>query len=142
MSNYATNADLTALVPAIFDHGETDFTDELTEATADVNRDIEIEWNKRGFNYGSGNTRFNTSLLVAAQWKRATMFKALTDYIMPRLSPFREGDSFQLQITFYKTRYAEEIGAEFAIGIKYDAEGDGTINDSDYFEASQDRLYR
>ena len=74
--------------------------------------------------------------------KRATMFKALTDYIMPRLSPFREGDSFQLQITFYKSRYAEEIGAEFAIGIKYDAEDDGTINDSDYFEASQDRLYR
>ena len=142
MSNYATNADLLALVPAIFDHGESDYTDELTNATADVNRDIEIEWNKRGFNYGSGNTRFNTSLLVATQWKRATMFKALTDYIMPRLSPFRVDDSFQLQISFYKTRYAEEIGAEFAIGIKYDAEGDGTINDSDYFEASQDRLYR
>jgi len=142
MANYATNADLLALVPAIFDHGESDFTDELTEATADVNRDIEIEWLKRGFNKGSGNTRFDKDLLTAAQWKRATMYKALTDYIMPRLSPFREGDSFQIQMTYYKTRYAEEIAAEFGRGIQYDAENDGTVDDSDYFEASQDRLYR
>ena len=142
MSNYATNADLTTLVPTIVDHGETDFTDELTEATADVKRDIEVEWLKRGFRKGSGNTRFDSSLLTATQWKRATLYKALADYIMPRLSPFRENDSFQLQMKHYKTRYAEELAAEFAIGIEYDADNDGTVEDSEYFEAVQDRLYR
>ena len=142
MSNYATNADLTTLIPTIVDHGETDFTDELTEATADVNRAIEIEWSKRDFNKGSGNTRFDATLLDATQWKRATLYRALAYYIMPRLSPFRPDDSFQLQMKLYKDMFAEEIAAEFARGIKYDADGDTSYSDDEYFEAPQDRLYR
>jgi hypothetical protein len=142
MTQYATNADLLALVPSVYDQGESDFTDELVMATADVQRDIEVEWLKQGFRKGDGNTRFDADLLVGTQWKRATMYKALADYIMPSLSPFREDDSFQLQMKFYKSRYAEETGAEFARGIQYDANDDGTIDDTDYFEAPQDRLYR
>lgn len=142
MANYATNSDLTTLLPSIFNHGETDFTDELTEATADVKRDIEVEWLKRGFRKGDGNTRFDATLLTDAQWKRATMYKALADYIMPRLSPFRDEDSFQLQMKHYKTRYAEEMAAEFGRGIQYDTDNDSAITDDEYFEAHQDRLYR
>jgi hypothetical protein len=139
---YATNADLTTLLPTITEHGETDFTDELTEAEADVKRDIEVEWLKRGFNKGNGNTRFDATLLVDAQWKRATLYRALAYYIMPRLSPFRPDDSFQLQMKMYKDLYSEETSQEFARGIKYDLDGDNTIEDNEYFEAPQTRLYR
>ena len=138
---YATDADLLELIPSIFDHGETSFTSELAEAEADVKRDIEIEWTKRGFSYGSGKTRFDADLLTAAQWKRATLYKALADYIMPSLSPFREGDAFQLQMTYYKTRYAEETTAEFARGIQYDLNDDG-VDDTDIQPVYLDRLYR
>ena len=139
---YATNSDPTQLLPTVFEHGVTDWTDELAEAESDVKRDIEVEWLKRGFRKGDGNTRFDATLLQDAQWKRATMYKALADYIMPRLSPFREDDSFQLQMKHYKTRFAEEMAAEFGRGIQYDADNDSTIEDSEYFEAHQDRLYR
>jgi len=61
---------------------------------------------------------------------------------MPRLSPFRDEDSFQLQMKHYKTRYAEEMAAEFGRGIQYDTDNDSAITDDEYFEAHQDRLYR
>jgi hypothetical protein len=143
MSNYATTADLTTLIPTLTDHGETDFTDELTEATADVNREIEVEFIKRGFNFGDGNLRFDSDLLDGTQWKRATMYRSLAYYIMPRLSPFKPDDSFQLQMKLYKELYAEEMASEFARGIKYDGNNDGSYDEnSDYYEAPQDRLYR
>lgn len=143
MAVYATTSDLTTLIPTITDHGESDFTDELTEASADIDRAVEVEFIKRGFNFGDGNLRFDASLLDATQWKRACMYRALANYIMPRLSPFRPDDSFQLQMNLYKELYAEEIAAEFARGIKYDGNDDGTFDEnSDYYEAPQDRLYR
>lgn len=143
MANYATNDDLIQMVPTILDHGVEDFTDELTEATADVNRAIEIEWMKRDFNNGSGNLRFDATLLDATQWKRATVYRALANFILPRLSPFRPEDSFMLQMKHYRESYAEEMAAEFARGIRYDAGNDGNFDENaDYFEAKQDRLFR
>ena len=60
-----------------------------------------------------------------------------------RLSTFRpEGDPFREQLEFYKERYTEEWELQFGVGIKYDFEGDGTINDSDVKQVSQTRLYR
>lgn len=138
---YATDADLLVLIPSIFQHGETSFTSELAEAERDVKRDIEIEWTRRGFSFGSGNTRFAPDLLTDAQWKRATLYKALADHIMPSLSPFRPDDAFQLQMTYYKTRYAEEMAAEFALGIQYDLNDDG-VDDTDIQPVYLDRLYR
>jgi hypothetical protein len=138
---YATDADLLSLIPSIFDHGESSFTTELAQAELDVKRDIEIEWTRRGFSYGSGNTRFDAELLTASQWKRATLYKALADHIMPALSPFRPEDAFQLQMTYYKTRYSEEITAEFARGIQYDLNDDG-VDVDDIQHVYLDRLYR
>jgi hypothetical protein len=43
----------------------------------------------------------------------------------------------------YKELYAEEMASEFARGIKYDGNNDGSYDEnSDYYEAPQDRLYR
>jgi hypothetical protein len=142
MANYATNDDLNALLPSIFDHGVSDFDDELANATADVNRQIEIEWYNRDFQKGTNRLRFDAGLLDAAQWKRATIYRALSAYILPRLSPFRENDSFQLQMVHYRERYAEEMAAEMAVGVRYDADDSGSVDDTEHFEAPQDRLYR
>lgn len=142
MPNYATNDDIQDLIPSVFDHGVSDFTEELTSATNDVNRMIEIEWYNRGFGRGADRTRFDSDLLDAAQWKRATIYRALSAYIMPRLSPFRENDSFQLQMKFYAERYREEMAAEMGVGVKYDTDASDSIEDAEYFRAPQDRLFR
>ncbi len=64
-------------------------------------------------------------------------------YILPRLSTFRpEGDPYREQLSFYKDRFTEEWELQFGVGIKYDFEDDGTINNSDVKQVSQNRLYR
>tara|TARA_X000001382_G_scaffold124942_1_gene109955 strand:+ start:3493 stop:3942 length:450 start_codon:yes stop_codon:yes gene_type:complete len=149
MTAYATDSNLTEYVPTIFDHGVTSFTTELTRATEDVQRWIEINWYNKHFSTGFNQVgrrigaEFDTSKLTSTQWKRATIYLALYAYILPRLSPFRvEGDSFQTQITFYKQRYNEEIQAAMAKGVEYDHDGDGSITTGEKYRHRKDRLYR
>ena len=149
MSNYATNSDLLDYVPTIFEHGVEDFTSELSQATADVQREIETDWfNPRFSNdydlFGrSTQVKMDVTKLQSAQWKRSTIYRALYAYILPRLSPFLpDGDAFQTQISFYKSRYNEEIKAEIEVGVEYDYNGDDTITDDEIYRVRQDRLYR
>lgn len=146
---YATADDLIKYVPTIFDHGHDDFSNELSLAESDVTRTIETEWYNKVFASGY-NTRgrritpdFDSSKVTDSQWTRATVYLALYAYILPKLSPFLpDGDSFREQIKFYKERYNEELNAEFAKGVEYDSDGDGTIESGETFVHRQDRLYR
>lgn len=149
MTAYATDSDLTEYVPTIFDHGVNSFTTELTRATEDVKRWIEINWYNKNFTTGFNQvgrrigSEFDASKLTDTQWKRATVYLALYAYILPRLSPFRvEGDSFQQQISFYKARYNEEINAAMAKGVEYDLDGDSVIENNEKYRHRKDRLYR
>jgi hypothetical protein len=149
MTAYATDSDLEEYVPTIFDHGVESFTTELTRATLDVQRHIEINWYNINFTTGFNQvgrrmgSDFDPDLLIPAQWKRSVIYLALYAYILPRLSPFRvEGDSFQEQITFYRARYNEEINAAMAKGVLYDLNDDGTITTGEKYRHRKDRLYR
>ena len=46
MSAYATDEDLVAIIPDIFDHGVDSFTDELLRSTDDVKRKIKTDFRK------------------------------------------------------------------------------------------------
>lgn len=149
MTQYATDTDLQEYVPTIFDHGVASFTTELTRATQDVQRWVEINWFNEHFNSGYNSVgrriggTFDATKLTATQWERATIYLALYAYILPRLSPWRvESDSFQEQITFYRNRYHEEVKAELAKGVEYDLDGDSVVETGEKFKARQDRLYR
>lgn len=148
MTVYATNDDLISIVGGeIFDNGVDDFTDELTRATSDVNRYIDVNWFQKT---RGGSTKrivsvgetFDPDKLTASQWKNSTIYLALYRYILPQLSPFRGSDSFMQQITFYKERYFEEVKEVMASGIEYDTNDDGSISQDEVYEHRQDRVYR
>jgi len=149
MTAYASNEDIMDLVgTTIFDHGVEDFDDELTKATSDVKRYIEVHWFnetyaiKRKLVGSSAGATFDSTLLTSTQWKHSTIYLAMYKYILPRLSPFRGDDAFTNQITFYKERYFEEIKEEMAKGVEYDANNDSVVTEAEKHRHKQDRVYR
>jgi len=135
---FATNDDLTVYIQDIFDHGVSDWSDELALAETDVTNQIRIRyWDKF-----EDKAQFDKTKLVETQWKPATVYRALSAYILPKLSTFRLDDTFMEQTAFYKTQYAEEINTQFQLGIEYDSDGDGAITASEITTMTQTRLYR
>jgi|TARA_B110000914_G_scaffold2217_1_gene1914 hypothetical protein len=135
---FATNDDLTVYIQDIFDHGVSDWSDELALAETDVTNQIRIRyWDKF-----EDKAQFDKTKLVETQWKPATVYRALSAYILPKLSTFRLDDTFMEQTAFYKTQYAEEINTQFQLGIEYDSDGDGAITAAEITTMTQTRLYR
>jgi hypothetical protein len=138
MSAYATDDKLVALVPDIFNHGVESFEPELLRSTGDIQRRIKTEW----WSIDNDPNLFDTTKLKASEWERATIYHALSYYILPRLSNFQDGDSFTNQMNFYRDRYQEEFSAAFAAGISYDDDGDGSFSASEVEYIKSERLYR
>lgn len=136
---FATNNALISYSPEAFDQGVDDWTDDLNRAEQDVSDMVQVKW----YNNHHNRKDYSKSKLVESQWEKATVYRALANYIMPKLSTFRpEGDPFANQIVFYKERFEEEMDLQFALGIQYDDDGDGAVTDSETHEYRQDRLYR
>lgn len=145
---FATNNDLLDYQADIFEHGVDDWTTELASAEYDVLRKIETDWwnVERNYNrrthYTSLGGTFDATRLVSVQWTRATVYRALTAYILPKLSSWRpEGDSFRELISHYQTRYNEEFSAELAKGVQYDSDDDGIISEGEKTQTQQNRLF-
>lgn len=136
---FATDNDLLKYIPTIFDHGVDSFSGEIAEAESDVLRHIQNRW----FSKAYPGVVFDSTLLTASQWNRATVYLALYAYILPQLSTWRpDGDAFREQITFYKQRFAEEMEAELTLGVRYDFNNDSVISDSEIIAAGKrNRLY-
>ena len=137
---FANNTNLQDYAPEVFQQGVNDWTDELAHAQIDVTNMIQFKW----WNKFYSRSQFDASKLVETQWTKTTVYQALYAYILPKLSTFRpEGDPFREQILFYKERYQDEWELQFGVGIKYDFDGDGTIDiNTDVKQVSQTRLYR
>ena len=135
---FATDANITEYTPEIFEHGIATFVDELAKAETDVSNQVKIRyWNNHHTPESYDKTR-----LTDSQWTKATVYRALSAYILPKLSTFRVDDVFREQIVFYKERFEEEMNTQFALGIEYDHDNDGVVDTGDIEEYKQDRLYR
>tara|TARA_R100000734_G_C3313602_1_gene104944 strand:- start:1001 stop:1417 length:417 start_codon:yes stop_codon:yes gene_type:complete len=136
---FATNEDLHTYAPEVFDQGVDDWAPDLALAETDVSNQIRINW----YNKYHDPNKYDKSKLTESQWTKATVYKALYAYILPKLSTFRpEGDPFMMQLSFYKERFAEEFDIQFGIGVDYDENNDGTVSDTEKHRLSMDRLYR
>ena len=136
---FATNNDLINYAPEVFDQGVDDWTAELGRAETDVQNQVQVKW----FNLYKSRKDWDATKLTESQWTVATVYRALYAQILPKLSTFRpEGDPFREQIEFWKERFAEEMDTQFALGIKYDSDGDGTTTDAEIEVNYQNRLYR
>lgn len=135
---FATNTNLNDLAPDVFEHGVDDWADELAFAEGDVTNYVQVQY----WNNARSPSAFDKTLLTETQWTKATVYRALSTYILPKLATFREGDVFLEQVKFYKEKYSEEMDLQFAIGIQYDTNNDGNVTDGETVQYKQDRLYR
>lgn len=136
MANYATDSDITDIVPDIFEHGVASFTNELTKATETVNKRLKADW------WSGHPQNFDDTKLNDAQWKEVTVYAALAYFILPRLSSFRPEDIFMGMSAFYRDRYEETYGRELETGVDYDTDGDSSYEDSEKTYTKMDRLTR
>lgn len=148
--SFATNEDLVDYYPTAWDHGVADWTAELAQAQEDVETLIKSRWFNKEFDSGSARYRvvggfpiYDPSKLTPSQWTRATCFRALACYILPKLSTFRpEGDSFREQLNFFQSRFEEEFNLQLGAGVEYDVNDDNTVSEGEKFQVDQLRLYR
>ena len=148
--SFATNEDLVDYYPNAMEHGVGDWTAELAQAQTDVETLIKSRWFNKEFDSGSARYRvpggfpsYDPSRLTASQWTRATCFRALACYILPKLSTFRpEGDSFREQLNFFQSRFEEEFNLQLGAGVEYDVNDDGSVSEGEKFQVDQMRLYR
>lgn len=135
---FATNTDLHAIAPDAFEQGVDDWTDEIALAETDVINYVRVQY----WNNHNKRSDFDSTLLTPSQWSKATVYRALANYILPKMATFRIDDVFLEQIKFYKERYSEEMDLQFALGIEYDADNNDVIDDTEVETYKQDRLYR
>ena len=149
------SANMTDYQPDILGYGITDFDTQLQFAEDDVIRQIREEWWERyrhTVRYKDitkvTTLELDSSKLTPAQFKRATIYKALAEYIYPQLTKWKDPqggdgqDAFQVQITCYRAKYAEEFNAVLRDGVEYDEDGDSTVSASEKEPIHHLRLVR
>ena len=135
---FSTDTDLQDLVPDILQLGIDSFTAEHTKAQNDILRDLRIEWwDKKGL---SGE--LNSAYLTDSQFTRCASYLVLWKYALPQLTNWVDGDRFQSMITFYKSRYGEELESILRDGIEYDADNDSVVTEQEKKSIHSGRLSR
>ncbi len=135
---YATAENLNFYAPEVYEGDTEDWDTELALAETDIKNKIEVKW----YDQVKGGTDFDASKLIEAQWTKATVYQTLVAYVFPKMSTFRVEDTFIEQIKFYQERLKDELDMQFALGIKYDDDGDGSVTDAETYKYAQTRLYR
>ena len=135
---YATAENLNFYAPEVYEGDTEDWDTELTLAETDIKNKIEVKW----YDQVKGGTDFDASKLTEAQWTKATVYQTLVAYVLPKMSTFRIDDTFIEQIKFYQDRLKDELDMQFALGIKYDSDGDGTTTEAETYKYTQTRLFR
>jgi hypothetical protein len=136
--SYATAENLNFYAPEVYEGDTEDWDSELALAETDIKNMVEVKW----YDQVRGGTDFDASKLTGAQWTKATVYQTLVAYVLPKMSTFRVEDTFIEQIKFYQDRLKDELDMQFALGIKYDSDGDGTTTEAETYKYAQTRLYR
>ena len=135
---YANAENLNFYAPEVYEGDTEDWDTELALAETDIKNKIEVQW----YDQVKGDREFDASKLTEGQWTKATVYQTLVAYVFPKMSTFRVEDTFIEQIKFYQERLKDELDMQFALGIKYDDDGDGSVTDAETYKYAQTRLYR
>jgi len=135
---FSEDKDLQELVPDILQLGIDTFADEHERAQSDIERDLRIQWwDRKGI-----EGEMNATYLTDSQFTRCAAYLVLWRYALPQLTNWVDGDRFQSMITFYKSRYGEELEAILRDGVEYDADNDSTIVEKEKKSYHSGRLSR
>jgi len=120
--------------PYVFEHGVGEFTGYHVKAAADIVRDIKALWlplqrrlvdpARTGMNLlATDSTLFDGDNLNAEQWVKASVYRVLGEYILPRLSASIGGQGFVEMLAFYDRAYSKELQSVFDDGVEYMIDG-------------------
>ena len=142
-----TEADIKEYYPDLHNHGIQDFSDMIAKTDEDIYRLLRIEWyptlGLRSYNSVVGGFEgFDTTKLKDSQLKKSAVFYCLYKFILPKLTQWAtEGDSFQVQIKYYKEQFDEEFGLAKR-ELFYDHDGDGQFESGEQGIQPAQRLVR
>ncbi len=135
---FSEDKDLQELVPDILQLGIDTFADEHERAQADIQRELRIQWWERKNIDGE----MNPAYLTDTQFTRCAAYLVLWRYALPQLTNWVDGDRFQSMITFYKSRYGEELEAILLDGVEYDKDNDSVITEKERESVHSGRMIR
>lgn len=148
---YATLDDLLQVEPNITEYGILDWDTELERSETEVNRVLSVRWWPQ---YAKLGKRYDIRIvgdvplmdvdkLDSTQWTQATVYHALAYHICPKLTQFTpEADKFQVMMEYYRGRFEHEMDLAIREGVRYDSDGDGTIQDDEKIPDTYLRLRR
>ena len=145
---YHNHEDVVAVRSEILTYGVSDFTTQMEEAEAIVNRALDSKWyrsNAENFGLDWRETPFDTALMLEVsieQVKRSCVYKSLQLIYLLLAKESPEPDGFERNSSTFKKLYAEEITEVLTAGIDYDWDQDDEISDSESKIPEIRRLYR
>ncbi len=144
MANYSTDLDLVDIRPNILQLGISDWTTKHTEAKRQIDRLVESRWyQSEAAEYGVNpeSVPYDSDLLSATQVKRLSCFKTLELIYESLMKDTPEEDGFSRQMKHFHERFNDELQTLLSLGIEYDWDDDGTIEESERLK-SQRRVQR
>lgn len=135
---FSSDSDLTAIIPDILSLGISSFSAEHALAQAEIERELRAKWYPKL----QLSVEMDASLLTASQWTKTSAYLVLWKHALPKLTNWVDGDRFQNMITFYKTRYEEELASVIRDGVEYDFNDDNTVSESEKAPVHFGRLTR
>lgn len=135
---FSSDSDLTAIIPDILSLGISSFSAEHALAQAEIERELRAKWYPKL----QLSVEMDASLLTSSQWIKTSAYLVLWKHALPKLTNWVDGDRFQNMITFYKTRYEEELASVIRDGVEYDFNDDNTVSESEKAPVHFGRLTR
>lgn len=142
---YATLDNLLEVEPTIQDYGNLDWDAELARSETEVNRILQVRWFQDFARVYPNSITFDPALLTASQWTMATVYHALAYHIAPKLTKFEQQgneDKFQVMMSYYQGRFEHEMDLCLRLGVEYDVNDDGTLEQAEKASSKNLRLVR
>jgi hypothetical protein len=143
---YATLDDLLQVEPTIQDYGVLEWEVELARSETEINRILKVRWYQA---YQKQHPRIaliqmDPDLLDPSQFTQATVYHALAYHIAPKLTQFSgtDPDRFQVMMDYYRGRFEHEMDLVLREGVRYDIDGDSTVESTELDSGKPLRLVR
>ena len=131
---YSADSDLMEYQPYVFEHGINEFGIYHDKAALDIQRDVKALWlplQRRLIDpartgmilLATDSTLFDADNLNGEQWVKASVYRVLCEYILPRLGASVGGQGFLVMMTYYERVYRKELQSVFDEGVEYKISG-------------------
>ena len=149
---YCTDADMASYRPNIMDLGKEDWEDQREEAFSMINRVIEARWYRKvaqemGISFSNilvdtSHIPFDPDKVKTGFLTRLEAFKALELAYMFLKKDSPQSDGFERNEKTFRDRYNEELELILSIGVEYDWDDSGEVEQDERYIRQPRRLVR